>query len=359
MFGLALIIKPHLIISLPIVFATLLAFHWQNQSLSWQDFLSCACITFSGLVLPLAMVLLWLYNHDALAAFVEMFSQYLPLHTAMTGDHVTISGLSRLTYLITSTARFGIYGPLLLSALFGYYLFLTRKELTQNKALLLFVGCLGLSTLAYGLYPTLAGKFWRYHYLPFAYFCSISTALCFLPFLQQQDTLLLYRGKKILISLLVLMAVTMQGQLPAFLAVLGSDLSHGKESHVPKNGRVDEIIAWLKPRLKPGDLVQPLDWTGGSIHAMLFSEAQLATRFIYDYYFYHHISNPFIQGLRLAFITQITQVRPRFIIQINGEDKPWVSGVDTSREFPELHDFIAKNYTPAHQGNNFIIYEII
>ncbi|WP_347989907.1 hypothetical protein [Methylomonas sp. AM2-LC] len=359
MYGIALIIKPHLIITLPIVFATLLAFRQQSETLSWQNFLSAASITFAGLLVPLSIVLLWLYQHEALITFLDMFSQYLPLHTAMTGDHVTISGLSRISYLLTSTVRFSVYGPLLLSALLGYFQFLMHKQLTQNKALLLFLGCLALSTLAYGIYPTLAGKFWRYHYLPFAYFCSISTALCLLPMAQLQDTKFIYYCKKLLISLFMLVAVSLHGQLPAFLAVLGSDLFHGKESHIPKNGRVDDIISWLKPRLNPGDLVQPLDWTGGAIHAMLFSEAQLATRYIYDYYFYHHLSNPFIQGLRQAFICQMTQLRPRFIIDVPGEDKPWVSGVDTTREFPELRDFIAKNYKPAHQGNNYIIYEII
>ncbi len=101
----------------------------------------------------------------------------------------------------------------------------------------------------------------------------------------------------------------------------------------PKDGRVDEIAAFLQSNFKPGDLVQPLDWTGGAVHAMLIARAQLATRFVYDFHFYHHISSPYIQGLRGQFIESMKETRPRFVIQITADDKPWVSGPDTTREF--------------------------
>ena len=31
---------------------------------------------------------------------------------------------------------------------------------------------------------------------------------------------------------------------------------------------------------------------------------------------------------------------PRFIIEVTAIDKPWISGADTSREFPELRAFL-------------------
>ena len=126
--------------------------------------------------------------------------------------------------------------------------------------------------------------------------------------------------------------------------------------NLPKGGRVDEIADWLKSRLLPGDTVQPLDWTGGSIHAMLLAEAKLATRFIYDCHFYHHISSTYTQKLRESFIEQLHETTPRFIIEISTR-KPWVSGIDTTREFPKLKDFLDDYYKIAFKGDGYLIYE--
>lgn len=124
-----------------------------------------------------------------------------------------------------------------------------------------------------------------------------------------------------------------------------------------KQGRVDAIIEYLQPRLQQGDLVQPLDWTGGAIHAMYILHARLATRYMQDYYFYHHVSNPTIQAFRKDFIEQMNKQRPRFIIAITSEDKPWPSGRDTTRSFPELQALIQLEYDQAASGEGYAIYE--
>jgi hypothetical protein len=48
-----------------------------------------------------------------------------------------------------------------------------------------------------------------------------------------------------------------------------------------------EIASFLERKLKPGDTVQPLDWTGGTLLAMLESHACIATPYVFDFYFYH------------------------------------------------------------------------
>jgi hypothetical protein len=90
---------------------------------------------------------------------------------------------------------------------------------------------------------------------------------------------------------------------------------------------------------------------------MLISRAQLATPFIYDVQFYHHVSSPYIQSLRQRFIQSLKTARPRFIIQITS-DKPWVGGADTSHSFEELQSILEKDYSPVLSGNGFIIYEV-
>ena len=255
---------------------------------------------------------------------------------------------------LTNTSRFGGFGALLLSSLFAYYH--TVVHVNEDKATIFSFTCLCLCTLAYAVYPAPAGKFWLYHYMPFAYFCSISTGLCLFTCPQLPKLRFVHRTTKILMLLVPVIAVTVQLPLHNYLESLASDLCSGPETHAPKEGRVDAIAGWLKGRLQPGDSVQPLDWTGGSIHGMLLAEAKLATQFMCDYHFYHHVSSPFIQGLRRSFISQLRKASPRFIIEVL-TNKPWVSGIDTTSKFPELRQFLDDYYTVAYEGDGYLIYE--
>jgi hypothetical protein len=50
--------------------------------------------------------------------------------------------------------------------------------------------------------------------------------------------------------------------------------------------------------------------------------------------------------------------KPRFIIQVL-EDKPWPSGPDTTREFPELKTFLEQHYAQAQDGATYRILQRI
>jgi hypothetical protein len=350
LFGLSALIKPHLVIAIPIVFATVLAFRRRSQPASTRDFIRCAAATGVSLLVPSAIALAWLAAHSALGAFVDMCVHYLPLHSALTGDHRTISGLARVLYLIANTSTLGGFGALFLCSLLAYYHVADIADGDPTTSISL--RCLGLCTLAYAVYPALAGKFWSYHYMPFAYFCSLSAALCLYAWPRSNTSL---TRAWILLTALVT-TVTVQLPMSDYVRSLASDLRSGPEAHAPKGGRVDEIAEFLKANLHPGDTVQPLDWTGGSIHGMLLAEARLATRFMYDYHFYHHVSSPYIQGLRQSFLSQLRMASPRFIIDVE-TFKPWVSGPDTTHEFPELRRFLEDSYDVVFEGNGYFIYE--
>ncbi|MFM8370679.1 MAG: hypothetical protein ACKOBD_18180, partial [Chloroflexota bacterium] len=122
--------------------------------------------------------------------------------------------------------------------------------------------------------------------------------------------------------------------------------------------RAAQISTFLEKNLEPGDEVQPLDWTGGSLLAMLENRAPIATSYVFDFYFYHHVSDPYIQALRADFMTQLQESKPRFIIEVTSIDKPWVSGKDTSRNFPELRAFLNENYSVTMEKEDYIIYEL-
>jgi hypothetical protein len=46
------------------------------------------------------------------------------------------------------------------------------------------------------------------------------------------------------------------------------------------------------------------------------------------------------------------------VIQITSEDKLWISGHDTSREFAELKEFLAKYYFADVTSNDYTIYKL-
>ena len=354
LFGLSALIKPHLTIALPVIFGTLLAFRWISKDKSVFDFFVCSAVCFVFFLTPLLFAVILLIRSSAFTSFLDIIMNYLPLHNSMTGLHQNLPTVLHARYLIEQTLSLGGLGALFLCSLFAYYRVSTFAHL--DKALRLKLICLFLCTCAYAIYPTLAGKFWGYHYMPFAYFCSISAALCLYSWPDNQFSGSFPRLRALLPLLILLIALAIQVNLVKYVSRSYQELRSGVELHAPKKGRVDEIADWLKNRLRHGDTVQPLDWSGGTIHAMLIAEAELATRFMYDYHFYHHISSPYIQSLRGIFIEQLNKAYPRFIIEIQ-TGKPWVSGIDTTREFPELRKFLEDNYEVVHSGDDYLIYE--
>jgi hypothetical protein len=126
------------------------------------------------------------------------------------------------------------------------------------------------------------------------------------------------------------------------------------EPSQPKNGVPNEVAKFLSKHLEPGDTVQPLDWTGGAVHGMLMARARLATRFMYDFIFYHFPSKPYVVRLRQEFIGELTRSRPKYIIDVY-IDKPWPTGANTTRKFPELHEFLATHYVPVQGGATYKI----
>jgi hypothetical protein len=219
-------------------------------------------------------------------------------------------------------------------------------------------------TLGFSLYPLTQGKFFFYHWVPFYYFAILLSSLGFV-----EGSRLVKLEPIFLLLLLVLLA----GNQPRNSAPLGPGKILRRFYHLgrnpgatlsyihtfslapPKRGRVDEMAAFLKSRLQPGDRVQPLDWTGGALQAMLLARVRPATPFIYDVEFYHHVSNPYIQSLRRRFIAGLRLSQPRFIIEVVAADKPFVQGQDAAA-FAELSQILQSDYAVALEEKDFKIY---
>jgi len=118
--------------------------------------------------------------------------------------------------------------------------------------------------------------------------------------------------------------------------------------------RDDAIAAQLSRRLGIGEGVQPLDWTGSTLRAMLQAGARPATAFFEDVHFYHHVDSPYIQGLRNQFVAALGAAAPALIVRVR--HGTWAADGTTSLEFPELDRLIAAKYRLVEEGESFQIY---
>jgi len=298
-----------------------------------------------GFIIPLSVAFLYLWRENALRSFLDIALGYWPLYNQLNGDQVALSGVERLRYILERVLTLRDYPIWLAPALLGLFnsqFLALLDERQKRKARLLF-----WLAVCYALYPLAGGTFWIYHWIPFGYFILQLSSLCLLelpaalPWLERNFAAL---------ALLFTMLVALD------FPTLDKRLEIPPP---PRNGRVDLVAGFLEQHLQPGDRVQPLDWTGGGIiQAMLIARAQIATRFVNDFHFYHHLSEPYIQDLRKEFIGDLKAAPPRFIISYGGGDKPWVRGEDTTREFNALQNYIEKNYQIVLEEDGVSIYQL-
>ena len=351
LFGFAGIVKPHLSIGLPVLVAymTLDRFQYRIKG-SLRPFgtgvIRDGLNALAGYAVPVCVALVWLWHKGSLPYFWEMACTYMPLHLGLTGYHQTISGNARIAYLIQNYIRLGGLTLWLVPASLGLYRMLVdRENAPQDRPFILLLLALNL---VYSIYPVLAGQFWPYHWMPFQYFVVVTAAFAFMPYRDphRDASKRVFQAAAVCTFLLIAFAP---------LLMYTGRMLRGRSDIYNEVVRADAIARTLKARLKPGDSVQPLDWTGGSHLAMLRAKARLATPYIYDYYFYHHVSHPYIQRIRKRFIVRLQQENPRFIIDMR--IKPRVSGNDTTTEFPELWAFIRGRYTAVEEGDGYVLYE--
>jgi hypothetical protein len=303
-----------------------------------------ACLI--GFLLPLIATTLYMYSSGAMAPWLDMMVNYWPLYGNIGGDIRVLAPGEKFSVVLRGLSLVGGYYSVFVVGLLASLVAFrdVRSDASNDKRQLLML--LAGIALLFWLYPAIPGQFWLYHWLPFLYFGSILVGLSLgaldFPPARQAIGLALMVAAIVVTSLLFVK--------PAYFQVLGSQPP-------VKQGRVDEIVAFLGPRLRQGDTIQPLDWTGGAVHAMLILRAPLATRYMQDFYFYHNVSSPYIQGLRRDFLLKFSLARPRFVIRVLSDDKPWPSGPDTTRNFPELEILLARDYKVVKERQDYQILE--
>jgi hypothetical protein len=338
LFGLAGVIKPHAAIGLVPFLLFDIRDMVKRPGISLPNALAKSIVPATlGFAIPTGLILAWLASTGALIPFITIAKNYWPLYAQINGALIVNEGVPRMLGILDQVWRLGGYGLWLIPAALGLYLH-------KNKQVYLVASL----ALCYAIYPALSGQFFPYHYIPFLYFIILLASLSIAPPDLRPSTFNNYVPSLVL-ALVVLLNVRPSS---TFLRQIQG------QPIVTSTDRAVEIARFLDESLEEGDLVQPLDWTGGSLLAMLETRAHIATPYVFDFYFYHHVSDPYIQALRADFILRLEESRPRFIIEVLSMDKPWVAGVDTSREFPALRQFIAENYDLTLYKEDYVIYEL-
>lgn len=341
LFGLAAVIKPHAAIGLIPILLFDIADISKRSSISlprsaWTSLLPAAL----GFALPVLAVIAWLAFANALTPFINIAVNYWPLYSQINGAMEINTGAARWDFLFGQLPRLGGHWLWLIPALIGIYF-------NQHRQTWL----LASLALCYAIYPAFSGQFFPYHYIPFTYFIILLASLTLeipsssFTFRPSRTVFILYSLSFLLILSLLLPSRTFIRQLQGKAVATSTD-------------RAAEIARFLDANLQPGDTVQPLDWTGGTLLAMLRSHARIATPYVFDFYFYHHVSHPYVQSLRADFLNDLQIANPRFVVEVTAEDKPWVTGADTSRSFPELRQYLDENYSITIQKNGYAIYEL-
>ena len=339
--GIAVAIKPHAVLAFPVLMAfEILKNHSSQRPTRKRLFFVCCIFSITALLIPVMAVFLWIWRLGGISPFVEIITKYLPLYAQLSGQHEALLGMERLRYLFSSVFKLGNIGLLAASACLGAYIVLAEDgELANKRLAYLLVALIGV----FILYTSIYAKFWPYHWMPMKYCLYLLSGLCLVPPLRRESNRI-RRWFPLLLFGIVICTLLIQAS--------------GNAIFLPKSAkehRIERVANFLLTHCREGDKVQPLDWTEGTIGGMLKARCNIATPFICDFHFYHNVSNSYIQSLRNRFLKALVKTMPRFIIKV--EVREWPSGIDTSRTFPELIEFIDANYVLAQPGVKFKIYE--
>lgn len=338
LFGLSAVIKPHAALGLIPFLLFDMADLRQRPGVSLQSLIKESLLPMGlGFLIPISLTALWLLFTNSLSPFLDIAANYWGLYSQINGRMEVTSGADRWLFILAQLPHFGGHALWLIPAGLGVYL--NRNRQTYLLAAL---------ALCYAIYPALSGQFFPYHYIPFIYFIILLAVLLLSTSHFPQPSFLFPLS---LLLLLLTIILTIRPSTAFLRQIEGKSIS-------TSTNRAEDIARFLERNLEPGDTVQPLDWTGGSLLAMLQIRAPLATSYVFDFYFYHHVSDPYIQSIRVDFMTQLQEANPRFIIEVTAIDKPWVTGEDTSRDFPELRTFLDGRYSITIERDDYIIYEL-
>jgi hypothetical protein len=320
--GVAVWIKPHAALLVPLV-------AW----LAWRRppaQRGAAAVTAGlGLVLPGACILAWLAAAGALSAFVDIVWGYLvPLYSRL-GREPLLGAVAGHRYGVAILGALGAWA-------LGGAVALARTRRGDARLVVLGAGVI------YGLlHFALQGKGWEYHLYPLAFF---ATALGGAGLDAARQA-----GRRGLVAALLAALWVATGALAA-KGVPSLEAAWIAEKHA----RALAVARALEPVVTGGGTVQVFDTTEGGIDALYRLRARQPTRFLYDFHFYHDVTEPYVRGLRQELLAGLRERPPAAVVLF---ERSWPRGdYHRLQEFPELAGWLDAGYRMTAEGHGYRIY---
>ena len=338
-------IKPHTVLAGSIC----LIFLFFSNKKQLKTYVLYNCL---GFIIVSTIIVFILWQADILNDWWKITTEFLPKHIRMAHNLEVLDSKERIPYLWRGLRTFGQQGKWLLPLLTSFicHIFFLKKNDPTRKYILLITGCV----VFFWLYTAISGQFWKYHWMPFKY-CLILGA----------TTLFSERVWKSTVGMAVSSILTRDMIYCLFLILFSykyvqpipqwPSYIHGERMVSEKNLLADELTKIIMNHTNESDKVQVVDWTEGSIQALLQSKRTLATSFLYDYMFYLDVKSPYTQQLRKRFLQELRDVNPVLIIEMKHRVR--VSGKYTGTSFPEWDKWIAENYVKIIDTEDYFIFQ--
>ncbi|HRR32958.1 MAG TPA: hypothetical protein P5026_02565 [Kiritimatiellia bacterium] len=298
---------------------------------TWGERIRAAVVTGAFFALPLLLCAVWLYRNGAIPRFYETVT-YWTLYGQMTQSFTFLppAERGRVVLRLTAGMLFSPYTAAVLAAL----VLVWRERLLERRELVFWGSVPVIALLVLGL----CGQFWGYHKLPFFFFSLViaSRLIC---------------CRKLGKWLAIVMAAAW---IPFSAQRVWRETTEPSVVRL-KQGVAESFRKHLQGTLKPGETVQPMDWTYAALHAMLLVDAPPATRFLEYSYFLHNVSHPLIRGFRKEFMVQLNDRPPRFILEARAQN--WPKGLDTESHFVEFETWRDTHYRVAGEAQAYRIWE--
>ena len=111
----------------------------------------------------------------------------------------------------------------------------------------------------------------------------------------------------------------------------------------------------LRRIVPEGGRAQVMDVTEGGVHALLNLGIREPTRFVYDFHFFHHETDPRIGKLRAEFAAGLEAAPPAAVVVMRDTwNRP---GYTRIADFPALATLLDRDYALAVDGPGYRIYE--
>jgi len=344
--GICVTIKPHAVVIIPafVLYKFIERKFIDRRENLFKNLFSYLITISLGCAIPILVMIGWLLWSGTMNSFLDMVRFYFPLYADLNNTHYVVTGWQRYSYIMTEFFKFNEKPLFLVTAILGAYFSLFRFNLEKEKRKQILLLCVLMATFA--VYTTLSGQYWPHHWLPCTYIVSILTSLCFI------NGIGVFRREKYFVLFFLCAAM-----LSLFIPYKGfvSQLK-GEDVDSEQKQRITEISDYVIKNAGPADDVQLLDWMGGTGEAMLRARKDHPNKFVYDFYFYHHVSNPYIQSLRKEFIADLITRKPKFIVKIL-DKRPIPRGFDTAENFSEMDKYIEENYNIDVKGDGYLIFK--